>query len=419
MYVTVRLRNATYTKFYLTTCHKNGSLIYNMLLFPRSLKAPSKSFFLFGARGVGKSTWLKNNFSKAVVYNLLDQRLFLRLSKDPGALKEELMTLQKQAWVVLDEIQKVPALLDVVHDMMEERELRFALSGSSARKLKRGGGNLLAGRAVTRALFPFTAHELGSKFNLKVALQLGLLPLVHNDPKFAKDTLTAYFQTYIREEVREEGLIRKTEPFLRFLEIAGLLNGQQVNASGIARDAMISRSIVDQYFSILEDTLVGFLLPAYRPKAKVREQGHPKFYWFDAGVARSAAGLLENEPEKEWLGRSFETLVLHELRSFLAYNQLNFPMFYYRTKNGVEVDFLIELKKATLSKPAEVITIEVKLANKWDSRWSALQPLSDTSNVKIVGSYGIYTGDKRLISNGMEIYPFDHFIRDLYQRKII
>lgn len=390
-----------------------------MLSFQRSLQAPSKSFFLFGPRGVGKSTWLKHNFTKAKTYNLLDQRLFLRLSKDPGALKDELLVLPKKTWVVLDEIQKVPALLDVVHDMIEDRGLLFALSGSSARKLKRGGGNLLAGRAVTRALFPFTSHELGPNFNLKAALNWGLLPLVHNDQNSAKDTLMTYFQTYIREEVREEGLIRKIEPFLRFLEIAGILNGQQVNASGVARDAMISRSIVDQYFSILEDTLVGFLLPAYRPKAKVREQGHPKFYWFDPGVARSAAGMLENELEKGWLGHSLETLVLHEIRSFLAYHQLNFPVFYYRTKNGVEVDFLIELKRATLSKPAEVVSIEVKLANKWDSRWSALQPLSEAPNVKILGSYGIYTGDQRLVSHGMEIYPFCEFVHDLYQRKFI
>lgn len=385
----------------------------------RSLLAPENSFFLFGARGVGKSTWLKKNFPGALSYNLLDQRLFLSLSKDPGLLKDELLTLPRKTWVVLDEIQKVPSLLDVVHDLIEERALKFALSGSSARKLKRGGGNLLGGRAVTRSLFPFTTHELQDQFNLKSALNWGLLPLVQNSQKHSKDILTTYFQTYIREEVREEGLIRKVEPFLRFLEIAGILNGEQVNSSSIAREAMISRSVVDQYFSVLEDTLLGTLLPAYRPKAKVREQGHPKFYWFDVGVARVAAGLTEQEPERDWLGRSFETLVLHELRSFLAYNSLNLPIFYYRTKSGVEVDFVVELKKATFSKPAEIITFEVKLAPKWDSRWSAVNPFLESTKVKIIGRCGIYTGNRRLSSGGMEVYPFEKFIAALYERKII
>lgn len=390
-----------------------------MVSIQRSLLAPKNSFFLFGARGVGKSTWLKKNFPQTLSYNLLDQRLFLSLSKDPGSLKDELMTLPRKAWVVLDEIQKIPTLLDVVHDLIEERSLRFALSGSSARKLKRGGANLLGGRAVTRSLFPFTAHELQKQFSLKSALNWGLLPLVQNDQKSAKDILTAYFQTYIREEVREEGLIRKVEPFLRFLEIAGILNGEQVNSSGIAREAMISRSAVDEYFSVLQDTLVGVLLPAYQPKVKVREQGHPKFYWFDAGVARAAAGLLEQEPERQWLGRSFQTLVLHELRSFLAYSSLNFPIFYYKTKSGVEVDFVIELKKATLSKPAEIVTVEVKLAPKWDSRWSSVNPFLESTKIKVVRRYGIYTGDRRLSSAGVQVYPFEQFITDLYKRNIL
>ena len=161
----------------------------------RLLKPPDKSFFLFGARGVGKSTWLKNHFKQAQIYNLLDQRLFLSLSKDPGALKNELLPLPKRSWVVLDEIQKIPALLDVVHEMIEARGLRFALSGSSARKLRRGGGNLLAGRAVTREIFPFSMRELGSRLDLNSALNWGMLPLVQNDLRSAKDTLATYFHT--------------------------------------------------------------------------------------------------------------------------------------------------------------------------------------------------------------------------------
>jgi uncharacterized protein len=388
--------------------------------YKRLLVPPKSSFFLFGARGVGKSTWLKAHFAKASQHNLLDQHTLLRLSKDPGSFKSELMSLPKASWVVIDEIQKVPALLDVVHDMIEERGLKFALSGSSARKLKRGGANLLAGRAVTREIFPFSSNELGKDFDLESALMWGLLPLVHNNIKSAKDTLSAYFHTYIREEIREEGLVRKVEPFLRFLEVAGLLNGMQVNASNISREAMVSRSAVDQYFSILEDTLVGRLVPAYRPRSKIREQNHPKFYWFDSGVARAAAGLLDQQPDSEWLGRSLETYVLHELQCFLASRQTNFPISYYRTKNGVEIDFVIELKKATLSKPAEVICIEVKLAKNWDSRWSSsFSAIADSKAVKIVGQYGIYRGDRRLSVKDVEVYPVNQFFSDLYLGRII
>lgn len=393
----------------MTTSCKNGSLFYKMFSLERGLSPPERSFFLFGPRGVGKSTWLKRHFGGKAVYNLLDPRLFLRLSRDPGVLRAELLPMPRRSWVVIDEVQKVPAVLDVVHEMIEERALRFALSGSSARKLRRGGGNLLAGRAVTRSLFPFTSAELGDRFDLDSVLRFGALPLVCQEPESARDILATYFQTYIREEVREEGLVRKIEPFLRFLEVAGLMNGQQVNASALAREASVPRTIVDQYFSVLQDTLVGHLLPAYRPRAKVREQGHPKFYWFDAGVARAAAGLLDQEPESEWMGRSLETWVLHELRSALAYAGLGHSLSYYRTKSGVEVDFVLELKKATLSKPAEVVTIEVKHSRSWDSRWSKVNPLADASGVKVRRSLGVYLGERKLSYPSMEVLPVAEF----------
>jgi hypothetical protein len=176
---------------------------------------------------------------------------------------------------------------------METRKRRFALSGSSARKLRRrSGSNLLAGRAITRHLAPFAHAELGDRYAPDLAIQWGSLPLVVQAPEHAADTLNAYLNTYLREEVREESLVRQLAPFARFLAVAGLLNGQAVNGQNIAREAAVSRSSVDNYFAILEDTLVGQFLPAYRPHVKVRERAQPKFYWFDPGVARAAAGLL-------------------------------------------------------------------------------------------------------------------------------
>ena len=384
---------------------------------PRILTPPlKKSFFLFGARGVGKSTWIDQTLKYDLKVNLLENRTYLELLRDPGALESKLAHLHPGSWVVIDEIQRAPELLTEVHRMIEERKLLFALTGSSARKLKKGGADLLAGRAVRRMMEPFSFAELQEKFNLETVLKWGSLPLVYLDPENAIDTLDVYVQTYLREEIKEEGLVRKLEPFIRFLDIASLLNAQQVNGEAIARDAKIPRSSVDGYFSILEDTLVGFRLPAYQPKAKVRESSHPKFYWFDSGVARACAGLLTNELDSGWMGGALETYLYHELRVYNHVFKKMRPIAYYRIPSGLEVDFVIELEPGLRTQKPEVILIEVKLSKKWDRSWNkAMLSLKESGGLRVKRMFGLYCGKERLTFGDIEIMPVDAFLSELYE----
>jgi predicted AAA+ superfamily ATPase len=385
----------------------------------RLLKPPARSFFLFGPRGTGKSTWLRRALPGAVRLDLLDASLALELGRDPHRLEALVGGKPAGSWVVLDEIQKIPALLDEVHRLMEERRWRFALCGSSARKLRRGGVNLLAGRAVTRRMGPFSARELGAVFDPSFSLSWGMLPAVHGDPKHAADILSAYVHTYLREEIREEGVLRREPPFLRFLAVAGQLNGQAVNTSNIAREAGVPRTTVEVYLSVLVDTLLGELLPAYRPGLKVRERAHPKFYWFDAGVARAAAGLLHDPIDRLWKGTSLETLVLHELKVYNETSGRHRPIAYYRTPAGVEVDFVVELRKRQGGKPPRLALIEVKLAEAWDRRWEApLRALSAERGVRVARAIGVYQGSRAYRTAGLDVLPLGAFLDRLHDGKI-
>jgi len=270
---------------------------------------------------------------KALFIDLLDSSLLLELSQHPENLEAMAGNLPRKSWIVIDEIQKISDLLNEVHRLIETRGWRFALCGSSARKLRRGGVNLLAGRAITRTLEGFSHEELKKNYDMDFSLQWGTLPLVQMDRKYAAEILNSYVNTYIREEIKEESIVRSLAPFLRFLGIAGILNGQVVNGLAIAREAAVPRSNVDVYFSILEDTLLGHFLPAYRPRAKVREQAHPKFYWFDPGVARAAAGMTHDLPDRHWLGVALETLIYHELRVYNHTSSKNRSIFFAMVSN--------------------------------------------------------------------------------------
>jgi predicted AAA+ superfamily ATPase len=369
---------------------------------------------LFGPRGVGKSTWLREVVPQAVWFDLLDPQLQLSLQLAPSGLREQTEHLRAGSWVCIDEVQKAPALLDEVHALIERKRLKFALTGSSARKLRRGGANLLAGRASVLAMRPFSLRELGD-VPVKPLLQFGGLPLVINEPQAATDILRAYVSTYLREEIREEGLVRKVEPFVRFLRVAGLMNAQIVNASNIARDAQVPRNSVVSYFSILEDTLVATRLPSFQPGARVRETAHPKFYWFDPGVARAAAGLLDDPIDNVWSGYAFETWLLHELLVYNETQRRHREIFYYQTGAGVEVDFVVETRKKTLSSPAEVVLIEVKLADRWRPDFDKhLREVSRSANFKVKACVGVYLGRQRLRREEIDVFPLSEFIGALY-----
>lgn len=287
------------------------------------------------------------------------------------------------------------------------------------RKLRRRGTNLLGGRAVTRNLDAFSYKELGDAFDVDFSLQWGFLPWVQLDRQNAHDILNAYVNTYIKEEIKEEGIVRSLPPFLRFLNIAGQLNGQLINGRNISREASVPRSSVDVYFSILEDTLLGHFLPAYRPKLKVREQAHPKFYWFDPGVARAAAGLLFDPVDRLWKGAALKNLIYHELRAYNLTQNRNRPISFYRTASGVEIDFLIETRKRQQISHAHIVCIEVKMAEKWDRKWERpMRSLYAHDGIHVDKMIGVYTGKRAYHFEGIDVLPVEDFLNLLHQGEI-
>jgi len=378
----------------------------------RLLGVPTRSFFLFGPRGTGKSTWLRSVLQGAAFLDLLDTSLSLELTRNPHRLEALIVARHPGSWIVLDEIQKIPALLDEVHRLMETQRWKFALCGSSARKLRRGGADLLAGRASTVNMEGFSSAELGSRFDVKTAMEWGTLPQVWQEPAARQAILSAYVHTYIQEEVKAEGLIRQAAPFLRFLAVAGLMNGQMVNASNLAREAGVPRASVETYFSILVDTLVGHFLPTWQPRLKVRERSHPKFYWFDPGVARAAAGLLSDPVDRSWRGFALETLVFHELRVYNETKARFRPLSYYRTAAGAEIDFVIETRKGQTQTPPHVVLVEIKSADRWDRTWErAMRGLAADPRVRVERMFGVYAGDRRYRFDGVEVLPVPDFLQ--------
>ena len=306
----------------------------------RFLQIPSQSCFLLGPRGTGKSTWLRDRLPDALYLDLLDPALHRSLSAHPERLRELLAGSPGKGTVVIDEIQRIPGLLTVIHAILEEPSPpRFVLIGSSARKLRRGGVDLLGGRAVRRTTHPFMAAEL-PKFALDRALQIGLLPLVM-DAADPADVLDAYASPYLDEEVRAEGLTRNVGAFTRFLEAISFCHGGQLNVSAVARECEVERKVVAGYVSILEDLLLAFRLPVFHKRAKRATVTHEKIYLFDAGVFRSLRpkGPLDRPGEID--GQALEGLVAQHLRAWAAYSRQDVDLFYWRTRAGTEVDFVV------------------------------------------------------------------------------
>lgn len=309
----------------------------------------NNSFFLFGARGTGKTHLLKEHFKKipSLYLDLLDPEMHQTLSLRPTSLRERLAALPASTkWVIIDEIQKIPTLLDVVHQQIESTRFKFALTGSSARKLKHGGSNLLAGRAFVQYLFPFTAPELGAAFSLEKALKWGTLPRVFSfrGDSDKRDHLRSYTHTYLQEEITQEQVVRKLDPFRRFLFVAAQMSGQIINFSKISRDTGTSVVTIQSYFQILEDTLIGFLLEPFHESIRKRQRENPKFYFFDTGVLRALQNTLNVDlpPHTYAFGVAFEHFVINEINRLQTYQKKDFQLSYLRTKDGVEVDLIIE-----------------------------------------------------------------------------
>lgn len=303
---------------------------------------PSASFFLFGPRGTGKSTWLREQLGGAVFLDLLDDGLHRTLAAQPEHLSRYVPPTHDGArdWIVIDEVQKAPALLDEVHRLIETRGWRFVLTGSSARKLRRSGVNLLGGRARTRTMHPLTAEELGDRFSLEHSVRFGQLPTVYvaDDPG---PYLDSYVGTYLREEVMQEALVRNVGAFSRFLQAAAFSQGSVLNLTRVAEECGLPRKTVESHFELLEDLLIGTRLPVFQHRAQRRMTQHPKFFYFDAGVFRSLRPKGPLDAPEEIDGACLETLVFQELRAQNAARELGYDLFFWRTLDGLEVDFVL------------------------------------------------------------------------------
>lgn len=344
-------------------------------MYTRSLNVIKKhSFFLFGARGTGKSSYIQHHFSEeeALYVDLLLPWEFDVLNRDPEELSRRISALpNEQRWVIIDEVQRIPKLLNLVHHHIERSNVFFGLTGSSARKLKRGAANLLAGRALIYSLFPLTHIELGPDFDLLKVLSVGSLPGIFTaDPTIQSKMLSAYTHTYLREEVQAEQLVRAIDPFHLFLAVAGQMSGKLVNYSAIARESGVSDRSIKEYFQILEDTLLGFHLLPFHESIRKRQLHSPKFYIFDEGIQRSLAGTLSIplQTGTSAFGDAFERWLICEVYRLIKYADNDYQMSYLRTKDDAELDLilqrpglpnaLIEIKSTDSIRPEHVSTLK-------------------------------------------------------------
>ncbi len=312
------------------------------------------------------------------------------------------------SWIVVDEVQRLPGLLNEVHDLISRHGdgYKFALSGSSARKLRRLDVNLLAGRVIERAMFPLVARELGSDFNLDTVLRFGSLPGITSDPQYRVEKLRAYVHTYLRQEIQQEALVKDLGSFHRFLQVAAIMHGQVVNQAAISRDAAVARTTVQRFFETLVDTLVGTLLPAWQAKAKVREFGKPKFYFFDSGVVRAISDVVDESLAERDSGALFEGFILHELRAAIAYQGIGGELFYWSIPGSKEIDFV-------WVKGEKRVAVEVKSSRTWRSRYA--KTINELLSMgKITRGFVVYRGKERYRSGEVDGLPVEDFLSLIY-----
>ena len=391
-----------------------------MTEFKRYLQMPEDSFLLMGPRGTGKSTWIEANVPSSLTIDLLESDRYLELSSKPAILRQLASPLKQGDWIVIDEIQKIPGLLDEVHWLYQKKKLRFAITGSSARKLKKSQANLLAGRLLDIKFFPLVYPEFGAGFDLSDCLNFGCLPGVASSYKKSVGMLSSYLSTYIRQELLEEAIIRKLDPFRRFIDAVGTINGQLLNKENIARESGVKRPTIDHYFSILEDTLMGGYLEAYCPGYKSKEVTHPKFYLFDTGVVRACAGLLNQGLESEYLGFMFETFILAQIRAFLSYNFKYFPLYHYSIRGSYDIDFVVMTKKPVMAKKGSFVNIEVKYGSKFRPDWlKGLKDFKAVAHKQDVSSHIVYTGRDLMKLDDITVWPVAQFLQALFEGNIL
>lgn len=371
----------------------------------RLFASPDDNFFIFGPRGTGKSTWLRRTFPDAYYVDLLDDSTFRNYVAQPERIKQVVGANPEKQRFIIDEVQKVPRLLDSIHGLIEEHGgHQFILTGSSARKLRRGGVNLLAGRAILTHLHPFMAAELGTAFSLDQALRNGLIPLIVS-AKDPERTLEAYITLYLKEEVKEEGLVRDIGAFARFLEAISFSHGSILNLSNIARECQVSRKVVENYLSIVEDLLIGCRLPVFTRRAKRAMTSQPKFYLFDAGVYHHLRPRGPIDSPEEAGGLALEGLVLQHLRAWSDYSTDRVDCYFWRSRGGSEVDFIlygerlfsaIEVKNAKQVHPGSLRSLKTFVKD-----FPEASPLL------------LYRGAEKLMIDGIPCWPVETFLLQL------
>lgn len=383
----------------------NSKLGPKMETVGRFIKAGNRSFFLLGPRGTGKSTFIRKTFPDSLYIDLLLPDVFRNYAAYPERLREAVHARKGTKTVVIDEVQKAPQLLEVVHGLIEEKKgQQFILTGSSARKLRKGGVNLLAGRALMKHMHPFVAAELDGLFDLEKALQVGMIPLVLGSTG-PNATLQAYVDLYLREEVQMEGLTRNIGNFSRFLETVSFSHSAVLNISNVARECGVERKVAEGYIGILEDLLLAYRVPVFTRRAKRAVVSHPKFYFFDSGIysALRPSGPLDRPEEKS--GAALEGLVAQHLRAWIDYSHPGCQLSYWRTSSGSEVDFVVYGKDMFRA-------IEVKNA-------ATVHP-QDLKSLRAFGDdypeaerYLVYRGKERLLREGISIVPAAEFLLGL------
>lgn len=375
----------------------------------------SNSFFLFGARGTGKTTLLNSLFPalEALRIDLLNPATLGQLQANPSLLLPLVEPARLDGrTVIIDEVQKIPPLLDVVHLLIERDKIVFGLTGSSARKLRRGGANLLAGRAFVYKLFPLLAEELGPDFALEDALAFGTLPTIWNTtaPLERSLYLQAYAETYLREEIVAEQIVRNLPPFRRFLQVAAQMSGKLINYTKVASDCMTDPSNVRNYFQVLDDTLLGFFLEPFHESIRKRQTKSPKFYFIDTGISRALAGLLDvpARPGTSQFGDLFEAFVITQIRTALEYSLSEYQISYLRTKDDAEIDLiierggrprvLVEIKSSSTIRPEDLSTLK-KFA----------------SDMKGSAAFCLYNGDVELRVDSVRCLPWREGIKAIME----
>lgn len=377
----------------------------------------SNSFFLFGARGTGKSSLLQKMLppsGQVLWLNLLDNVLYQELVARPQVFFERIpKNFNSKSWIVIDEVQRIPDLLNSVHQVIEERKIKFALTGSSARKLKRGSANLLAGRAFVNNLHPLTNLELKNDFNLLEVLQWGSLPAIWSQfpsPLSKREYLRSYVANYIREEIKEEQIVRQIDPFVRFLEVAAQHNSKIINASKIGRDSLSDSASVLRYFDILVDTLLGFYLEPYHRSVRKIQTAKSKFYFFDLGVKRAAEGTLDSSisPGTYGFGEAFEHFFILECKRLSEYLRKEDRFFYVRTGSDVEIDLIIERSKK------ETWAIEIKSSERVDEK-DLLRSAELSKDLKFKKLFVASRETQKREVGNIEIWPWKELLEEIYK----